>query len=61
MIKESNFNNMRKKWILGKFKTIKLKLYDETLKRYQAYLKFKYPKGRTMQEDLENYIINLFK
>ena len=52
---------MRKKWILGKFKTIKLKLYDETLKRYQAYLKFKYPKGRTMQEDLENYIINLFK
>ena len=52
---------MRRKWILGKFKIIKLKLYDETHKRYQAYLKFKFPKGRTMQEDLENYIINLFK
>ncbi|MFA5011170.1 MAG: hypothetical protein WC644_04375 [Ignavibacteria bacterium] len=52
---------MKKRWILGKFKTIKLKLYDEKLKRYQAYLKYKYPKGRTMQEDLENYITNLFK
>lgn len=52
---------MKKRWILGKFKTIKLKLYDEKLKRYQAYLKYKYPKGLTMQEDLENYITNLFK
>jgi hypothetical protein len=52
---------MKRKWILGKFKTIKLKLYEEKLNRYQAYLKYKYPKGRTMQEDLENYITNLFK
>ena len=52
---------MKKRWILGKFKTIKLKLYDEKLKRYQAYLKYKYPKGRTMQEDLENYILKEVK
>ena len=44
-----------KKWILGKFQPVKLKIYSETKNRYKHYCK---SKGRTMQEDLEKYIIN---
>ena len=41
------------KWTLGKFKTVKLKIYDEKLERYQQILK---AQNRTMQQDYEEYI-----
>lgn len=41
------------KWKLGKFKTLKLKVYEEKLARYQQILK---AQGRTMQQDYEEYI-----
>lgn len=44
------------RWKLEPPKTIRLKLTPETLKRYKALM---ISKGRTMQEDLETYIINL--
>jgi len=47
-----------KKWILGKFKFMRVRIYSETSKRYKAYC---VSKGRTVQEDLEEYINKTLK
>lgn len=49
---------MKPKWKLGKFITSRLKLYDEQEKRYSLFLKYKFPKGRTKQEDYEFFVNN---
>lgn len=45
----------RKKIWLGKFRTMKVKVYDETFDRYKGYLAMK---KKTIQQDIEEYIIN---
>jgi len=49
---------MKVKWQLGKFTTSRFKLYDETEKRYILFLRYKFPKGRTKQEDYEFFVNN---
>ena len=46
------------KWKIEKPVTIKLKLFPNTLKRYKGFV---ISKGRTMQQDLEEYVINCLK
>lgn len=48
----------KKKWILGKFTVLRARIYSETAKRYKAYC---ISKGRTVQEDLEEYINKVLK
>jgi hypothetical protein len=48
----------KRKWILGKFEVLRARIYSETAKRYKAYCT---SKGRTVQQDLEEYIINCLK
>jgi hypothetical protein len=43
----------RKKIWFGKFISLKVKVYDETLKRYKLILK---GRRKTIQQDLEDYI-----
>jgi hypothetical protein len=43
----------QKKWILGKFKMMRYRLYSETAKRYQALLTFE---NTTVQDDSEAYV-----
>lgn len=43
----------KKKWTLGKTRVFKLKLYDETARRYQQILAIK---NKTMQKDFEDYV-----
>ena len=43
----------RKKIWLGNFKSLKVKVYDETLVRYKLVLK---GRKKTIQQDLEDYI-----
>lgn len=45
-----------KKWKVGKFKILKLKLYDETMKKYKEILRIK---GKKIQEDYEDYVNSL--
>lgn len=43
----------RKKIWLGQFRSLKVKVYDETLDRYKLVLK---GRKKTIQQDLEEYI-----
>jgi len=48
----------RPKIWLGKVKTAKVKIYDETFVRYKGYLAMK---GKTIQQDLEEHINQTIK
>lgn len=53
-IKKYNINFMGRKTIwVGKFKSLKVKVYDETLDRYKLVLR---GRKKTIQQDLEDYI-----
>ena len=41
------------RWNVGKFKILKLRIYDEKLERYQQILK---AQQKTMQKDFEDHI-----
>lgn len=41
------------KWKIGKFRTMKLKLYGETFERYQQIVK---ARKKTIQQDFEDYV-----
>lgn len=41
------------KWRFGKFKILKLRIYDEKLERYQQILKVQ---KKTMQKDFEDHV-----
>ncbi len=60
VIKSFNIKNMARpiKWQIGKFKKFKLKLYDETAKRYQTILA---AKGKTIQQDFEDHVNQTIK
>lgn len=46
------------KWKVGKFRKLKLKLYEETANRYQQVLK---AKDKTMQQDFEDHVNQTIK
>ncbi len=48
----------RKKLWSGTFKSLKVKIYDETYNRYKMIL---IAKNKTIQEDLEDYINQTIK
>jgi len=41
------------KWVLGKFRIIKLRVYEDKIDRYKQILK---AQNKTMQQDLEDHI-----
>lgn len=42
------------KWEVGKFRSAKVKIYEETFNRYKLILK---GRNRTVQQDLEDHIV----
>jgi hypothetical protein len=46
------------KWQVGKFRKLKLKLYEETAERYQQVLRIK---GKTIQQDFEDHVNQTIK